>query len=96
MEHPIKQKKYRKRKPYQHQKKRYGKQTVNSTEGTGGLKRNLKGNQQEAQSASSGNSSNSNMDNNNQYNEETDKPSQFNDNWCPGKLGDVGDAVNVE
>ena len=90
MEHTIKRKKYQKRKPYRHRKKRYGKQAANSTEGIGKLKQNLEGDQQEAQSASSGNSSNSNNDNNNQNNEETDKPSQFNDDRCPEKLGDRG------
>ena len=42
-EHPTKRKKYRTRKPYRHQKKCYGKQAANSTEGTGGLKRNFEG-----------------------------------------------------
>ena len=94
-EHPIKRKKYRKRKLYRHRNKDYGKQSANSTEGTGGQKRNLEGDQQEAQSTSSGNSGNGN-NNNNYQNKETNKPSQFNDDRCPGKLGGDGEVVDVE
>ena len=96
VEHPNKRKKYQKRKPHQHLKKRYGKQTTNSTEGTGGLKRNQAGEQKEAQSNLSGNGGNSSDGNNDQQNEDTNKPSQFNEERCPGKLGGDGDTVDVE
>ena len=94
VEHSTKRKKYRKRKPRRHRTKRYGKQAANSNEGTGGQKRSLEANQQEAQSTSNGNSGNDNNNNNNQNNE-TSKPSQFNDDRCPGKLGSK-EPVDVE
>ena len=56
----------------------------------------MEGDQQEAQSTLRVNSGNGNNNNNNQHNGETDKPSQFNDNRCLGKLGGDEQVVDVE
>ena len=77
-----------------HNHDHYGKQVSSGGEEQVGQKRSADGDEKADQSDTEGNSGNDNNDNNNQ-NEKTPKPSQFNDERCPGKLS-AEEPVDVD